>query len=71
MSDQPAILSGLTDIMFDYGGELIDFLNSLDLPERTWRKIGRENAERLLRGTAPAGDPPLFKLARTDSLPDR
>lgn len=35
-----------------YGGELLDFLNGLGLPEDVWHKIGRENAERL---TAIAG----------------
>ncbi len=31
-----------------YGGELLAFLGSLDLPEDVWRKIGRENAEGLV-----------------------
>ncbi|HHW09554.1 MAG TPA: amidohydrolase family protein [Firmicutes bacterium] len=31
-----------------YGGDLLDFLNTLDLPEEVWQKIGWENAERLI-----------------------
>jgi predicted TIM-barrel fold metal-dependent hydrolase len=30
-----------------YGGDLIAFLDGLELPARVWRTIGRENAERL------------------------
>lgn len=33
-----------------YGSELIEFLESLDLPDDVWHKIGRENAERLIGG---------------------
>ena len=33
-----------------YGGELLEFLGSLELPEAVWRKIGRENAEGLIGG---------------------
>lgn len=35
-----------------YGGELIEFLQRLDLPAEVWRKIGRVNAERLLAATS-------------------
>jgi len=31
-----------------YGGELLAFLSKLDLPKDVWRKIGRENAQRLI-----------------------
>ena len=31
-----------------YGGELLEFLRTLDLPADVWQKIGRENAERLI-----------------------
>lgn len=31
-----------------YGGELLEFLRTLDLPERVWRQIGYENAMRLV-----------------------
>lgn len=31
-----------------FGGELLGFIKSLDLPADVWRKIGRENAERLI-----------------------
>ncbi len=33
-----------------YGGDLMKFLRTLDLPDDAWRKIGRENAERLVAG---------------------
>ncbi|MAS36330.1 MAG: hypothetical protein CL610_20160 [Anaerolineaceae bacterium] len=45
-----------------YGGELIAFLDSLNLPDSTWRKIGRENAEKLIANTAPPNSAPLRKL---------
>lgn len=54
-----------------YGSELIDFLRALQLPDDTWMKIGRTNAEQLLSGTESTGDPPLRLLARTNSLPDQ
>ena len=31
-----------------YGGELLQFLSGLDLPQDVWRKIACENAERLI-----------------------
>ncbi|MAS36329.1 MAG: hypothetical protein CL610_20155 [Anaerolineaceae bacterium] len=45
-----------------YGGELIAFLDSLNLPDSTWRKLGRENAEKLIADTAPPNSVPLRKL---------
>jgi predicted TIM-barrel fold metal-dependent hydrolase len=36
-----------------FGNDLREFLDSLDLPADVWRKIGRENAERLVASTAP------------------
>ena len=43
-----------------YGGELLEFLRGLELPDEVWRKVGRENAERLIPEIAPV---PLKKLA--------
>ncbi len=46
-----------------YGTELFDFLSGLDLPETTWQKIGRGNAEKLLahtKGTNTAAIRPLI-----------
>ena len=48
-----------------YGNELISFLKSLQLPNQTWKKIGRMNAERLLSGTTPDGKTPMIVLAKT------
>lgn len=47
-----------------YGSELFDFLTSLDLPESTWRKIGRDNAEKLLENTKPINSAPIRPLIR-------
>ncbi|UCC72353.1 MAG: amidohydrolase family protein [Gemmatimonadota bacterium] len=44
-----------------YGTELYDFLMSLNLPSDVWRKIGRENAERLLSAFKSAPQRPLLK----------
>jgi predicted TIM-barrel fold metal-dependent hydrolase len=45
-----------------YGSELIDFLKSLELPDETWEKIGRGNAEKLLQNTKGPNSAPLRKL---------
>lgn len=42
-----------------HGGELLRFLTELDLPREVWRKIGRENAERILPSPTK---PPLRRL---------
>ena len=47
-----------------YGSELFDFLTSLDLPETTWRKIGRDNAEKLLENTKDINSTPIRPLVR-------
>jgi predicted TIM-barrel fold metal-dependent hydrolase len=47
-----------------YGSELFDFLTSLDLPETTWQKIGRDNAEKLLENTKGINSTPIRRLVR-------
>jgi predicted TIM-barrel fold metal-dependent hydrolase len=50
-----------------YGAELFAFLTSLDLPDSTWRKLGRDNAEKLLAATQGVNSSPVRPLIRPDA----